>query len=54
MISSARTNKSSGTLRPSALAVLRLMISSTFVDCWTGRSEGFHGPIDELNGAMMR
>ena len=26
---------------PSALAVLRLMTSSTFVDCWTGRSAGF-------------
>src|SRR5262245_41070436 len=30
-----------GTSRPSAFAVLRLMISSTFVDCWTGRSAGF-------------
>jgi hypothetical protein len=37
--SSARA--SSGTSRPSALAVLRLMISSTFVDWWTGRSAGF-------------
>src|SRR3974390_668162 len=25
---------------PSALAVLRLMIRSTFVDCWTGKSAG--------------
>ena len=31
----------SGTVRPSALAVLRLMIISIFVDCWTGRSAGF-------------
>ena len=30
-----------GTVRPSALAVLRLMTSSTFVACWTGRSAGF-------------
>jgi quinol monooxygenase YgiN len=30
-----------GTVRPRALAVLRLRISSTFVDCWTGRSAGF-------------
>ena len=27
--------------RPSALAVLRLTISSTLVVCWTGRSAGF-------------
>jgi NAD(P)-dependent dehydrogenase (short-subunit alcohol dehydrogenase family) len=30
----------SGTVRPSAFAVLRLMNSSTFVACWTGRSAG--------------
>ena len=39
--SSARPSNVIGTVRPSALAVLRLMISSTFVDCWTGRSAGF-------------
>src|SRR5262245_23573368 len=39
--SSARASSVGGTVRPSALAVLRLMISSTFVDCWTGRSAGF-------------
>ena len=39
--SSARPSSGSGTVRPNALAVLRLMISSTFVDCWTGRSPGF-------------
>ena len=39
--SSARPSSVSGTVRPSALAVLRLMINSTFVDCWTGRSAGF-------------
>src|SRR5262249_27597892 len=33
--SSARPSSVSGTVRPSALAVLRLMISSTFVDCCT-------------------
>jgi hypothetical protein len=30
-----------GTVRPSALAVLRLMTNSNFVDCWTGKSAGF-------------
>src|SRR5262249_635114 len=39
--SSARPDRGSGTLMPSALAVLRLMKSSTFVACWTGRSAGF-------------
>src|SRR5262252_7517370 len=41
IISSARPDRGSGTVMPSALAVLRLMISSTFVDCTTGRSAGF-------------
>src|SRR5215813_6365324 len=39
--SSARPDSGSGTVMPSALAVLRLMISSTLVTCWTGRSAGF-------------
>ena len=39
--SSARAIRGGGTVRPSALAVFRLMISSTLVDCWTGRSAGF-------------
>ena len=39
--SSARPRMDWGTVRPTALAVLRLMASSTFVDCWTGRSPGF-------------
>jgi hypothetical protein len=39
--SSARASSGSGTVRPRALAVLRFMISSTFVDCTTGRSAGF-------------
>src|SRR5262249_26342001 len=39
--SSARPSSGSGILRPSVFAVLRLMTSSTFVDCWlTGRSAG--------------
>ena len=38
--SSARPSIGSGMVRPSALAVLRLMISSTFVDCTTGSSAG--------------
>src|SRR5262245_28526077 len=39
--SSARASRVAGISRPSALAVLRLMISSTLVACWTGRSPGF-------------
>src|SRR5262245_62267125 len=39
--SSARASKVAGTSRPSALADLRLMISSTLVTCWTGKSTGF-------------
>jgi len=39
--SSARPINGSGTVIPSALAVLRLMISSTFVARWTGSSAGF-------------
>src|SRR5215467_5986992 len=39
--SSARARSVGGTSRPSALAVLRLMNSSTFVTCWTGKSAGF-------------
>jgi hypothetical protein len=38
--SSARAMSVGGTSRPSAFAVLRLMISSTFTTCWTGRSAG--------------
>ena len=36
----ARTSKEGGTVRPSALAVLRLITSSNLVGCSTGRSEG--------------
>jgi hypothetical protein len=39
--SSARPSSVSGTVMPSTLAVLRLRISSTFVACCTGSSEGF-------------
>src|SRR6516162_2308108 len=39
--SSARTSRAVGISMPSVLAVLRLTISSTFVTCCTGRSEGF-------------
>src|SRR5882724_10480685 len=38
--SSARPLSASGTVIPSAFAVLRLIISSTLVDLWTGRSPG--------------
>jgi hypothetical protein len=39
--SSAVANSVSGMVRPSTLAVLRLMTSSIFVTCGTGRSAGF-------------
>jgi hypothetical protein len=39
--SSARASSVAGTSRPSAFAVLRLMISSYFVGACTGRSAGF-------------
>jgi len=39
--SSARASTVGGTSRPSALAVLRLMTSSNFVGCTTGRSPGW-------------
>src|SRR5262249_39521379 len=38
--SSARPSSGSGTVRPNALAVLKLMYSSTLVVCWTGRLGG--------------
>src|SRR5215216_2690341 len=38
--SSARPSSGSGKARPSALAVLRLMTSSTFVGCCTGSAAG--------------
>src|SRR6516225_2113717 len=38
--SSARSSMLGGTVRPSALAVFRLMISEYLVGCWTGRSAG--------------
>src|ERR1700740_3200946 len=40
MTSSARPRTDGGTVRPSALAVLRLTTSSKVVGCWTGRSAG--------------
>src|SRR4030095_8737927 len=40
MTSSARASKVSGTVRPSALAVLRLITSSNLVGTWTGSSAG--------------
>ena len=38
---SARSSSDGGIVRPSALAVLRLITSSNFVGCWTGKSAGF-------------
>jgi tetratricopeptide (TPR) repeat protein len=38
--SSARARIDGGTVRPSALAVWRLMTNSNVVGCWTGRSAG--------------
>src|SRR3984893_16037256 len=40
MTSSARARIDGGTMRPSALAVLRLTTSSKVVGCWTERSAG--------------
>src|SRR5262245_30028812 len=40
IISSARACIDGGTLRPSAFAVVRLMINSNLVGCSTGRSAG--------------
>src|SRR6516165_8808364 len=39
--SSARASSLSGTVRPSAFAVLALMANSNFTVCWTGKSAGF-------------
>src|SRR6516165_9465264 len=39
--SSARASSVGGTVRPSVLAVLRLITNSNLVDCMTGRSAGF-------------
>jgi hypothetical protein len=41
MISSARPSSVIGKVMPSAFADLRLMIISTLLDCWIGRSPGF-------------
>jgi hypothetical protein len=38
--SSAMASTPGGIVRPSVLAVLRLMTNSNLVGCWTGRSEG--------------
>src|SRR5262245_49946188 len=39
--SSARANSVGGTMRPIALAVLRLITNSYLVGCWIGRPAGF-------------
>ena len=39
--SSASASSLSGTARPSAFVVLRLITSSNFVGCWNGKSPGF-------------
>jgi hypothetical protein len=39
--SSASASNLPGISRPSALAVLRLITKSNFVDCWTGKLAGF-------------
>jgi len=39
--SSAWASSVGGTSRPSAFAVLRLMMNSNFTDCWIGKSAGF-------------
>jgi len=47
MTSSARPSSVIGKVRPRALAVLRLMMNSTFTTCWTGKSAGF-APLRSL------
>jgi len=42
--SSARLCTDCGTVMPSALAVVRLMYSSSFVPCWTGKAAGLSPP----------
>src|SRR5262249_33428881 len=44
--SSARASSVGGTVRPSALAVLRLITSSNLVGCITGKSAGL-GPFGD-------
>ena len=39
--SSALASSVGGTVRPSDLAVFRLMTNAGFVDCWTGRWANF-------------
>src|SRR6516165_4786422 len=41
MTSSARTSRDDGTVRPRALAVLRLTINSNVTGCSKGKSSGF-------------
>ena len=52
--SSARATSMGGISRPSALAVLRLMISSNFVGCSIGRSAGFAPLITLTTNAAAR
>ena len=49
MTSSARSSSDCGIGRPSALAVLRLITSSNFVGCSTGRSAGLRALQDLVN-----
>src|SRR6516225_8163174 len=48
--SSARANNCRGRVMPRALAVLRFMISSTFVICWTGKSRCRNGLLKTAHG----
>ena len=51
MISSARERSEGGTVRPSALAVLRLITNSNLVAFCTGRSAGFFALKDAIDVA---
>src|SRR5262245_33461711 len=51
--SSARANSAAGTLRPSAIAVLRLITSSNFAGCSIGRSPGV-APLSTLTTRSVR
>src|SRR5262249_14303403 len=50
--SSARSRKDSGIVRPSALAVVRLMMRSNLVGCSTGMSPGFAPDVACLTAAI--
>ena len=51
--SSARPNRGSGIVMPSAFADFPLMNNSSLVPCWTGRSAGF-SPLEDASDVRAR